>query len=189
MSQVQRNLVVRATAGDHAAFSQLATAAIDGLHRLAHLILRDNELADDAVQDALTAAWRNIRGLRNPDRFDAWLYRLTIHACYRVARQRRRKADMEVELLPTHDWVSVDDDQRLLATRDELARGFERLSPEERAVLVVRYYLDLPLAEGAALIGIPIGTMKSRLSRATHALRAALEAHERTRAVPDGGMA
>ena len=186
---VQRDLVVSASAGDHAAFSQLATAAIDGLHRLAHLILRDDELADDAVQDALTAAWRNIRALRDPDRFDAWLYRLTIHACYRVARQRRRKADMEVELQPTHHGIFVDDDQRLLATRDELARGFARLSPEERAVLVVRYYLDLPLAEGAALIGIPIGTMKSRLNRATHALRAALEAYERTAALPDGGAA
>ena len=186
---MQRNLVISASAGDHAAFSQLATAAIDGLHRLAQLILRDNDLANDAVQDALVAAWRNIRGLRDPDRFDAWLYRLTIHECCRVARQRRKTAGVEVELLPMHDQLAVDDDQRLLANRDELARGFERLSPEERAVLVVRYYLDLPLAEGAAVIGIPIGTMKSRLNRATHALHAALDAYERNPALPNGGLA
>jgi RNA polymerase sigma factor (sigma-70 family) len=95
---------------------------------------------------------------------------------------------MEVELMPTHD-AFVDDDQRLLVIRDQLERGFRRLSPDERAVLVLRYYLDLPLADAAAVLGIPIGTMKSRLNRASAALRAAIDAHERSTALANGGAA
>jgi RNA polymerase sigma-70 factor (ECF subfamily) len=186
---MQRDLVLRASAGDHAAFSQLATAAIGGQYRIAHLILRDAELANDAVQNALIAAWRDVRGLRDPDRFDAWLHRLTVRACYRVARSERHRAFTEVPLAPMQHQTSVDDDQRLVAARDLLERGFRRLAPEARAVLVLHYYHDLPLAEAAAIMGIPVGTMKSRLNRATHALRSAIDAHERASAVPNGGMA
>jgi RNA polymerase sigma factor (sigma-70 family) len=186
---MQRDLVLRASAGDHAAFSQLATTAIGGLYRIAHLILRDAELANDAVQNALIAAWRDVRGLRDPDRFDAWLHRLTVRACYRVARSERHRTFTEVPFVPTHQQSSVDDDQRLLAVRDQLERGFRRLSAEERAVLVLRYYLDLPLAEAADIMGIPLGTMKSRLNRATHALRAALDAQDRASALSTGGIA
>lgn len=189
VSSVQNDLVVRASAGDHAAFSQLAAAAIGGLYRVAHLILRDGDLANDAVQNALIAAWRDIRGLRDPNRFDAWLHRLTVRACYRMARTERHRAVTEVQLMPIHDMGSGDDDQRLLAVRDQLERGFRRLSPEERAVIVLHYYLDLPLAEAADIMGIPLGTMKSRLNRATHALRAALDAQDRTSALSTGGIA
>jgi len=186
---MQNDLVVRASAGDHAAFSQLAAAAIGGLYRIAHLILRDGDLANDAVQNALIAAWQDIRGLRDPDRFDAWLHRLTVRSCYRVARKERSRAFSEVQLMPMHDLPSVDDDQRQLAVRDQLERGFRRLSTEERAVLVLHYYLDLPLAEAADTMGIPLGTMKSRLNRATQALRAALDAQERASVVSNGGIA
>jgi RNA polymerase sigma-70 factor (ECF subfamily) len=185
---MQRDLVLRATTGDHDAFSELARGAVGGLTRVALLILRDADLAGDAVQNALITAWRDIRGLRDPDRFEAWLHRLTVRACYRAARHQRRRSVMEVELLPSHD-ASIDDDERLLMIRDQLERGFQRLSPEERAVLVLRYYLDLPLADAAAVLGIPIGTMKSRLNRATAALRAAIDAHERSTALANGGVA
>ena len=186
---MQRDLVLRASAGDHAAFTELATAAIGGQYRIAYLIVRDAELANDAVQNALIAAWRDVRGLRDPDRFDAWLHRLTVRACYRIARKERRRAFTEVQLVPMHDLSSADDDQRLLGLRDQLERGFRRLSPEERAVLVLHYYLDLPLAEAAGILGIPLGTMKSRLSRATQALRAALDAQDRNPAVSTGDIA
>lgn len=189
VSSMQNDLVVRASAGDHAAFSQLAAAEIGGLYRIAHLILRDGDLANDAVQNALIAAWHDIRGLRDPDRFDAWLHRLTVRACYRMARRERHRALTEVQLMPMHDQRSGDDDQRLLALRDQLERGFRRLSAEERAVLVFHYYLDLPLAEAADMMGIPLGTMKSRLNRATQALRAALDAQDRASAVSTGGIA
>jgi RNA polymerase sigma-70 factor, ECF subfamily len=186
---VQNDLVVRASAGDHAAFSQLAEAAIGRLYRIAHLILQDGDLANDAVQNALIAAWQDIRALRDPDRFDAWLHRLTVRACYRVAGKQRRRAFTEVQLSPMHDLPSVADDQRQLAVRDQLERGFRRLSAEERAVLVLHYYLDLPLAEAADMMSIPLGTMKSRLNRATHALRAALDAQDRASVVSNGGIA
>jgi RNA polymerase sigma-70 factor (ECF subfamily) len=186
---MQNDLVVRASAGDHAAFSQLAAAAMGGLYRIAHLILRDGDLANDAVQNALIAAWRDIRGLRDPNRFDAWLHRLTVRACYRMARMERHRAVTEVQLMPMHDTGSRDDDQRLLAVRDQLERGFRRLSAEERAVLVLHYYLDLPLAEAADMMGMPLGTMKSRLNRATSALRAALDAQDRASALTNGGIA
>lgn len=186
---MQSDLVVRASVGDHAAFSQLAAASIGGLYRIAHLILRDGDLANDAVQNALIAAWQDIRGLRDPTRFDAWLHRLTVRACYRMARTQRHRASREVELTPMHESPSGDDDQGLLAVRDQLERGFRRLSAEERSVLVLHYYLDLPLAEGADVMGIPLGTMKSRLNRATHALRAALDAQDRAAVVSNGGIA
>ena len=189
MSSMQSDLVVRASAGDHAAFSQLAGASIGGLYRIAHLILRDGDLANDAVQNALIAAWQDIRGLRDPDRFDAWLHRLTVRACYRMARTERHRATTEVQLMPLHDVRSGDDDQRLLAVRDQLERGFRRLSTEERAVLVLHYYVDLPLAEAADVMGVPLGTMKSRLNRATSALRAALDAQDRASALTNGGIA
>jgi RNA polymerase sigma-70 factor (ECF subfamily) len=189
VSRMQNDLVVRASAGDHAAFSQLAAAAIGGQYRIALLILRDAELANDAVQNALIAAWQDIRGLRDPNRFDAWLHRLTVRACYREARKERRRAATVVQLVPMQDLSMVDDDQRLLAVRDQLERGFRRLSTEERAVLVLHYYLDLPLAEAADMMGIPLGTMKSRLNRATQALRAALDAQDRASAVSTGGIA
>lgn len=189
VSSMQNDLVVRASAGDHAAFSQLAATEIGGLYRIAHLILRDGDLANDAVQNALLAAWRDIRGLRDPDRFDAWLHRLTVRACYRMARTERLRSLTELEFKPMHDLPSDDDGQRLLAVRDQLERGFRRLSAEERAVLVLHYYLDLPLAEAADVMDIPLGTMKSRLNRATKALRAALDAQDRASTVSTGGIA
>ena len=186
---MQLDLVVQASTGDHDAFSQLAAAAIPGLYRIAYLIVRDPETARDAVQDALMAAWRDIRALRDPAHFDAWLHRLTVRACYRLARRERGKAQAEVPLLASHDLPSGDSDHRLVVARDQLERGFSRLSRQERAVLVLHYYLDLPQAEAAAIMGIPVGTMKSRLSRATQALRAAVDAHDRASVAPTGGIA
>ncbi len=186
---MQPNLVVKAAAGDHDAFSELAAAAITGLYGIASLILRDDELAKDAVQNALFAAWRDIRGLRDPDRFEAWLRRLTVRACYRVARTERRRAAVEQQFSPIHDPAALDEDHRLLAVRDELDRAFGRLSAQERAVIVLHYYLDLSTSDAAASLDIPLGTMKSRLSRATRAMRAAIEAQERASAMAVGEIA
>ena len=186
---MQRDLVIKAAAGDHDAFSELASEAITGLYGIASLILRDEELAKDAVQNALFAAWRDVRGLRDPDRFEAWLRRLTVRACYRAAKTERRRAAVEQEFLPLHDPAALDDDHRLLAVRDELDRAFRRLSAQERAVIVLHYYLDLSTSDAAESLGIPIGTMKSRLSRATQAMRAVIEAQERASAIATGGIA
>ena len=184
----QRGLVERARGGDHDAFAELARAAVVRLDQAARLILRDPELARDAVQEALIRTWRDLPGLRDPDRFDAWLHRLTVRACYRVARKERRRASAEVSLSPMHG-STTEDDQRMLVVRDQLERGFRRLSAQQRAVLVLHYYLDLPGAEAAEIMGVPLGTMKSRLNRATQALRAALDAQDRASALSTGGVA
>lgn len=177
MAHIGQELVERAVAGDHEAFVSLAASAYQRLHGIARLILRDEDAASDAVQEALTSAWLHIRAVRDPDRFDAWLHRLTVHASYREAKRRRGPvleiAPAQVNLADGWDAVGAVD------TRDQVERGFRRLDPGQRAVLVVHHYLELSDAEAAAVLGIPIGTMKSRLSRATSALRAAIEADDR----------
>lgn len=186
-SRMQRDLVLQAQTGDHDAFTALAAAAISRLHRTARLILRDDDRASDAVQDALTTAWLDIRAVRDPDRFDAWLHRLLVRACYRVAgRERRhRVAELDIKIV---DLAAPSDAGRELAIRDQLDRGFRRLTPDQRAVLVLHHYLGLGDAEAADALSIPIGTYKSRLSRATIALRAALEADERAGAFAGEAM-
>jgi RNA polymerase sigma-70 factor (ECF subfamily) len=175
---VQRDLVLRARRGDHAAFAAVATEAYDPLYRTARLILRSEDAAADAVQETLVSAWLHIRAVRDPDRFDAWLYRLVVRACYREARRTRHQGIVEIRLAPLAG-TNEPDAAGQAADRDQLERGFRRLSPEHRAVLVVHYYLGLTEVEAATVLGIPIGTVKSRLSRALQALRAALEAVER----------
>jgi len=172
----QRDLVERARRGDHDAFAELVGAAITRLDAVARLILRDRELARDAVQEALVRAWRDLPGLRDPDRFDAWLHRLTVHACLDLTRRRRRRVS-EVELEPILD-IGLPDETDLMALRDQLDRALARLEPELRAVVVLRFWLDLPVPEAADALGIPLGTAKSRLHRAISALRQTVDIDE-----------
>ena len=185
---MQRDLVLRARDGDHDAFTALAAGAFDRLHRTARLILRSDELASDAVQEALMAAWLHIRAVRDPDRFDAWLHRLLVHACYREARRVKHRGIVEIQMTAP-DSRGHRDAQDVTAVRDQLERGFHRLTPEQRAVLVVHHYLALPDAEAAIVLDIAPGTFKSRLHRASAALRAALEADERTPIVAKESLA
>jgi RNA polymerase sigma-70 factor (ECF subfamily) len=175
---VQEALILRARDGDHEAFTALAAEAFDCLHRTARLILRREDLAADAVQEAMVAAWIHIRAVRDPARFDAWLYRLVVRACYREARRNSHAGRIAIRVGPLQ-MTEEPDPERTMADRDQLERAFERLSAEQRAVLVVRHYLGMTEVEAAAVLGIPVGTFKSRLSRAMGALRAALEADER----------
>ena len=179
---VKRDFVVRAKAGDHDAFSTLAAASIGRLLATARLILRDDDQAQDAVQDALVRAWLDIRGLRDPERFDAWLHRLLVRGCYRAARSDRGRRLVEVHLLPL-DGPSTTDQQSALAARDQLERAFGRLPTEQRAVLVLHHYLDMTDGEAADVLDIPLGTFKSRLNRASRALRSVVEADDRQVAV------
>ena len=172
------DLVVRARGGDQHAFSELAARSIGRLTAVARMILRDEYAAQDAVQETFIEAWRSLPGLREPDRFEAWLRRLLVRACFRSVRQGQRVRAVEIELTPA-DEPAVTGIERRLDLHDQLERGLARLPAEQRAVVVLVYYLDLPLADAAQAIGIPLGTMKSRLSRATSALRAALEADDR----------
>ena len=174
---MQRDLVLRASTGDHDAFASLATDAYGRLHRTARLILRREDLASDAVQEALTSAWLHIKAVRDPDRFDAWLNRLVVRACYTELR-RAKRGPIEIHV-DTIEAPGVDDAAGELADRDQLERGFQRLSAEHRAALVVHHYLGLPDAEAATVLDVPMGTYKSRLNRAHLAMRSALEADAR----------
>jgi RNA polymerase sigma-70 factor (ECF subfamily) len=168
----QRELVERAGRGDHDAFASLVRVSIARLEAVARLILRDPELARDAVQDAYLRAWRDLPGLRDPDRFDAWLHRLTVNACLDTVRRRRRRP-IEVDILPIYHPLEADQ-TGLVADRDILERGFRRLGVDQRAVLVLHYYVGLPVPALAETLGIPLGTAQSRLGRALAAMRLAL---------------
>ena len=174
---MHRLLVEQAMAGDHDAFAELARARIGRLYAIAVLILRDPGRAEDATQEALVAAWRDLAALRDPDRFDAWLRRLLVRACHREAERARRNPTIDVvvpEIEPSEPDTSL-----ALAQRDEIERGFRRLDADQRSVIVLHFYVGLPLAEVADALGIPVGTAKSRLHRATRAMRTALEADAR----------
>jgi RNA polymerase sigma-70 factor, ECF subfamily len=170
-------LVVRAQSGDQQAFASLAMAVGDRLHAVAHRILRDTDLAEDATQQAQLSVWRDLPQLRDPARFDAWSYRLLVRACYAEARRTRRWSP-NLRLLPTDEPTAADPLGSVI-DRDQLERGFRRLSIDHRAVVVLHHYLDLPLPEVAEALGVPEGTVRSRLHNAMRGLRAALDADAR----------
>ena len=153
----------------------------DRLFAVAHRILRDVDRAEDALQDALVIAWRRLPGLRDPDRFDDWIHRLLTNVCIEQAtRERRRTANLRV--LPL-DGPESPDASLGVADRDQLERGFRRLTPDERAILVLHHYAGYSPAEIAEVLGRPAGTIRSRLHHAHRAMRAALEAEARVSTV------
>jgi RNA polymerase sigma-70 factor (ECF subfamily) len=165
----KRTLVDRARQGDRDAFAVLARAAAVRLDAAARLILRDPDLARDAVQEALIRAWRDLPGLRDPDRFDAWFHRLLVNAAIDEARRRKRRL-VEVSLDPILVTAGMDAVSEFVE-RDALDRALAGLTPEHRALVVLHYYLGMPLPEAAASLGISLGAAKSRLHRAIGALR------------------
>lgn len=174
---MDRDLVEAARGRDREAYADLIRARGDRLYALAHRILRDVDRAEDALQEALIAAWRDLPGLREPDRFDAWLHRLVVRACIVEAkRERRRVSNLRVL---TMDVPTATDDFRQVADRDRLDRGFRRLPPEQRALLVLRHFEDRDSAEIAEILDVPVGTVHSRLHHAHLAMRAALDADAR----------
>jgi RNA polymerase sigma-70 factor, ECF subfamily len=180
---VDSGLLAAAQHGDEAAFVDLIRVRSNRLFAIAQRILRDIDRAEDALQDALVIAWRDLRAVRDPDRFDAWLTRLLVNVCIAQAtRERRRTANLRV--LPA-DGPAAPDELLTIADRDLLDRGFRRLPPEQRAILVLHHFLGYAPSEIAETLGIPPGTARSRLFHAHRAMRAALDAD--ARAVPAEG--
>ena len=171
---MDRDLVEQARRGDREAFAILVRQVSDPLYAVAYRILRDTGLAEDALQNALVIAWRRIPHLRDVDRFEAWVHRILVHACYDES-QRVRQWTANVRVLPV-DGPSVPDRSSLFADRDELERAFRGIPVDQRAVFVLHHYVGLPLVEIAEMLEIPAGTARSRLHYATRGLRAALEA-------------
>jgi len=173
---VRQDLVERAQRGDREAFGELAANEIDHMLVIARLVLRDPDLAEDAVQDALVRCWKSLPQLREVDRFDAWLRRILMRSALDLVK-RRRRFDVSVERLRTEP--SVADTTDSFMHREELERGFQKLSTEHRAVVVLHHYAGLSMPDVAASLGIPLGTAKSRYHYAMSALRAALDADGR----------
>lgn len=169
----QQDLVARAAAGDRDAFATLAARHVDRCYALAYRILRDPDRAQDASQQALIGAWRDLPTLRDPERFDAWLHRLVVHACYAEARGTRRwNARFRVVT-----YTDIDrDPASAIADRQALEDAFGRLSPEHRAIVVLHHHVGYPLTEIAGILGIPVGTARSRLHYAVRQLRTVLDA-------------
>ena len=168
----QRSLVERARGGDHDAFAVLVRASAARLDAAARLILRDRELAGDAVQEAYIRAWRSLPGLRDLDRFDAWLHRLLVRSCIDAIRHRRARPT-EVELMPL-DGPSIADPALDVVERELIDDALRRLDPTWRAVVVLHFFLGMSLPDAAACLGIPVGTAKSRLHRSLGLMRVAI---------------
>lgn len=170
-------LVIRAQHGDREAFTRLAGPLTASFLAIAHRILRDTELAEDATQHALLTVWQRLPQLREPERLQAWSYRLLVRACYRESRRARRWTPA-MRLLPD-DVSRASDANAAVIDRDELERAFARLSLDHRTVVVLRHYRHLSLDEIAGATGVPVGTVASRLHYALRELRSAVEADAR----------
>lgn len=175
---MDRELVVRAMHGDRDAFGALAAGAFGRLTGTAGLILRDRDLADDAVQEALVRAWRDLRSLRDPDRFDSWLNRVLVRSCQDQMRRRRRDQERRSEA-PLREPRPVPDPAPGVALRDALDLALSTLSVKQRTVVILHFYLGLTHSQVADATDEPVGTVKSRLSRALDNLRAAFAAADR----------
>jgi RNA polymerase sigma-70 factor (ECF subfamily) len=174
VTSMQRDLVIAARDGDLEAYSQLVRSAFPRLYGIAHLILRDADRAQDAVQDALVLACRHVRSLRDPDAWEAWLRRLTVHACYRAARMDKRRTVVEQHVHRNGGTTVAHDHAAELAERDWVVGKLGAIDLDQRTVLVLHYYLDLPMKDVAEILDIPYGTAASRLHRGLEALRASM---------------
>ena len=181
---MDRQLVIKAQAGDRAAFAELVVAVSGRLHAIAYRMLRDRSLAEDASQQALLQAWTQLPKLRDPERFDAWCYRLLVNVCHAEWRKRKRALGDPTTPLPAVE-PRAPDEIAPVADRDLLERGFAKLPMNHRIVVVLRYYADLPVPEIARTLGIREGTVKSPLYHALRGLRAAVVADART--IPGDG--
>ena len=169
-------LVARARDGDREAFAEMAESVFDRCFEISRRVLGENQLAQDATQQALLSIWRDLPKLRDVARFDAWTYRIVVNACYAEAAKARQTLR---DLARPDKAPVVADPFGTVVDRDELERAFSRQKVEHRAVLVLRYYMDLPVEEVATTLDIPLGTAKSRIHHALRAMRSAIDADSR----------
>ena len=171
------SLVIRAQQGDREAFTGIVDDIGGRLHAIAFSVLRDRDLAWDATQQTLLTAWQDLPRLRDPDRFEAWACRILVRNCHAENRRARRwmpASAAEPGLEPT-----AADETSLVVQRDRIERGFRQLNLNQRLVIVLSYYFDLPPAVIADHLDVPVGTIHSRLHRALRVLHATIDADER----------
>jgi len=173
LSDGERVIAADAEAARAVAFERLVEDRLDATYRLARLILRDAQEAEDATHDAFVQAWREHGRLRDPDRFDAWFGRILVNACRdRLRRGSHRRHD---DLDRAASAAAPHDANRQVDERDALERAFRTLNADQRIAVVLRYYRDLPVEQVARTVGAPIGTVRSRLNYGLKELRRALE--------------
>ena len=170
---MQRELVEIAQRGDTDAFAQLVKVGFPRLKGVAYLILRDVDRAEDAVQEAFVAAWQDLRALRDLDAWDAWIRRLLVRNCYRLAKKERRRTEVELHVKPD-PARSAHDTSADVADREWVYSELARIDVDKRSVIVLHYYLDLPMREVAEILDIPYGTAASRLHRGLELMRASM---------------
>jgi RNA polymerase sigma-70 factor (ECF subfamily) len=176
VTSMQRELVERARSGDIEAFTELVKAGFPRLKGVAYLVLRDADRAEDAVQEALVVAWQDLRALRDPDAWDAWTRRLLIRICYRMAKKERRRTEIELHVKPDPARTGSTDASADIADREWVLSELAHIDVEKRSVIVLHYYLDLPMREVAEILDIPYGTAASRLHRGLELMRASMHA-------------
>lgn len=185
MEEVDESVLVRhAQQGDDQAFGRLIQLNVDGAYRLALRILGSSAEAEDVVQDALYRAWRALAQFRGEAKFSTWLYRIV----WRVASDRAR--------IPAHLPLDVEtyagsvDDPAVFTERSEqkeaTLQAIRQLPAMQRAVIALFYLEDLPLKEVAAILDLPVGTVKTHLHRARHGLKKQLERPSRSQGVEEG---
>jgi RNA polymerase sigma-70 factor (ECF subfamily) len=170
-----RSLVDLARSGDGDAFESLVRSRMDAMYRLSLAILGDSSDAADATQETFIAAWRELPRLRDPERFDAWLGRVAVNSCRMILRARGRRRVRELPMAEM-DAVAEDasGDGRGLSDGATLRAALRHLSLDHRAILALHHLEGRPVAEVAEVLGIPVGTAKSRLFNARAALDRAL---------------
>jgi RNA polymerase sigma-70 factor (ECF subfamily) len=179
-----RSLADRARHGDLDAFEELMHARLDAIYRLSFAIVGNEPDARDSTQEAFIAAWRRIRELREPDRFEAWLQRIAVNAARMTLRARGRRRVREIPAGDVAALAMVSDGTTARIDRSDanvLGAALDRLSFDQRSILVLHHLEGLGLAELAETLGIPIGTVKSRLHTARAALGSALASEDRSR--------
>jgi RNA polymerase sigma-70 factor (ECF subfamily) len=180
---MDRALVERARSGDRSTFDVLVRSRIDAVYRTSLAILGDQADAADATQETFVSAWRHRDALRDPESFDAWLGRINLNACRAQLRRRGRAKVHEIRLFePEDDRERASADPALadhVADADAFDRAFARLSVDDRSILVLHHLQERPVAEIAAVLGTPVGTIKSRLHRARAAFESALAKESR----------
>ena len=154
------------------AFLRLADDHLDVAYRLARAILRNSTEAQDATHDAFEQAWRKWSTLRDPARFEPWFDRILVNTC----RDRLRSARWQVKDISTEVVITPGDPFAQAHDREVLASALAALSPDQRVVVALRYYRDLPVHEIGSLLGIPAGTVQSRLHYALKRLHSAIDA-------------
>ncbi|MFI5225108.1 MAG: RNA polymerase sigma factor [Candidatus Limnocylindrales bacterium] len=180
---IEAGLVAAVQGGDAVAFDALVRPRLTRLLRLAISILGNEADARDAVQDSCLQAWREAPRLRDPDRFEAWLWRIVINRCRTTLRSRRRTSVREIAVDDMPPGQELRDPARTLgdevSTVDAIRRALAHLDPDRRTILVLHHVERRPVTEIAALLGIPVGTAKWRLHAARQALERALEVEDR----------